>query len=121
MAKIGNHHGVWRSHKKVSFNIAIEVSYVYIWVDKRSLKMPKMVNFDKFWKPYACSQTVLPDMTGQFQKDKNGLKIPKSNETFRVIFKECEYTFEYLLQVFPTIRLLRQYIPVILEGIRLAL
>ena len=64
---------------------------------------------------------MLPDMTGQFQKDKNGLKIPKSNETFRVIFKECEYTFEYLLQVFPTIRLLRQYIPVILEGIRLAL
>ena len=43
MVKIGNHHGVWRSHEKVSFNFAIEVSYVYIWVDKRSLKMPKMV------------------------------------------------------------------------------
>ena len=31
------------------------------WVDKSSLKMPKMVNFGDFWKPEVCGQSVLPD------------------------------------------------------------
>ena len=31
------------------------------WVDKSSLKMPKIINLASFWKPEACGQTVLPD------------------------------------------------------------
>ena len=35
--------------EKVSFNFASEAIYVYNVVDKRSLKMPKMVNFGEFF------------------------------------------------------------------------
>ena len=30
-------------------------------IDKTSLKMPKMANLSRFWKPLSCGQTVLPD------------------------------------------------------------
>ena len=36
--------------EKVSFNNASEASYVYILSGQSSLKMPKIVNFDKFSK-----------------------------------------------------------------------
>ena len=55
-------HGVWKSEKKVSFNIASEASYVYIWVDKSSLKMTKNGQFWRvFEKTEAFGQIVLPD------------------------------------------------------------
>ena len=97
---IGNHHGVWKSQKTSHSTLKAKQATFTFWVDKKSLKMPKKVNFDKFWKPYAYSQTVLPDMTGQFQKDKNGLKIPKSNETFRVIFKSVNIPLNICCKLF---------------------
>ena len=38
-----------------------KISNATFWVDKNSLKMPKMVIFDEIWKHEACGQTVLPD------------------------------------------------------------
>ena len=36
--------------EKVAFNIASEVSYVYILSGQKFIKMPKMVNFGEFLK-----------------------------------------------------------------------
>ena len=36
--------------EKVSFDIASEASYIYILSGQSSLKMPKIVNFDKYLK-----------------------------------------------------------------------
>ena len=47
--------------QKVAFKIASEASYVYILSGKKLSKMPKKVDFDEFWKPEDCGQTVLPD------------------------------------------------------------
>ena len=55
-------HGVWKSQKKVSFNIASEASYVYILSGQKLIKNAKNGPFWRvFWKPEACGQTVLPD------------------------------------------------------------
>ena len=51
-------HGVWKSQKKVSFNIASEASYVYNLSGQKFIKDAKNGNF---WKPEACGQTVVPD------------------------------------------------------------
>ena len=48
--------------EKVAFNIASEASYVYIFVDKRSLKILKCC---------ICGQTVLPDRTKIGEKCRN--------------------------------------------------
>ena len=45
---------VFQNHKKVSFNIASEASYVFT-------KMPKIVNLTSFWDPEACGRIALPD------------------------------------------------------------
>ena len=50
-------HGVWKSQKKVSFNIASKASYVYI------LSGQKLIKNAKNGPPEACGQTVLPDMS----------------------------------------------------------
>ena len=56
------YHSVWKSQKKVSFNIASEASYVYILSGQKLLKNAKNVSIlASFWKPEACGQTVLPD------------------------------------------------------------
>ena len=39
--------------EKVSFNIASEASYVYILSGQKFIKMPKMVHFGEFWKPFC--------------------------------------------------------------------
>ena len=52
--KRDNDHGVWKSQKKVSFNIASE------WT-KINQKCHKWSNLASFWKTEACGQTVLPD------------------------------------------------------------
>ena len=46
--------------------MASEASYDTVWVDKSSLKIPKMVHFSKvFWSiQKAYGQTVLPDDFG---------------------------------------------------------
>ena len=59
-----------------------------IWVDKRSLKMPEMVNLASFWLIETCGQTVLPDKSVLIrQKLVEMPKSKNSNETFWVIFK----------------------------------
>ena len=58
--ELGYMHNGWKSHKKVSFNIASEASYVYI-MSGQKFKLPKMVNLASFWKPETCSQIVLPE------------------------------------------------------------
>ena len=53
--------------------IGDSITVCYIWMDKSSLKVPKMVHFGKFVKPNDCSQTVLPDrynLIGQIEKIK---------------------------------------------------
>ena len=76
--------------QKVSFNIASEASYVYILSWQKFSKNAENGQFWLFWKPEACGQTVLPDMSilieqigGKCQNWK------KSNATFWVIFKQC--------------------------------
>ena len=55
-------HGVWKSQKKVSFNIASEASYVYILSGQKFIKnAQKWSNLASFWKPEACGQPELPD------------------------------------------------------------
>ena len=50
--------------EKVSFNIASEASYVYILIRQKLIKNAKNGPFWRvFWKPKACGQTVLPDMS----------------------------------------------------------
>ena len=51
------------------------------WVDKSSLKMPKIVNFCEFLKNEICGQTVLPDRSILI-----GQKYQNSYATFWVIF-----------------------------------
>ena len=46
--------------EKVSLKITSAESFIYTWVAKNSLKMPKIVNFGEFYKK-KCGQTVLPD------------------------------------------------------------
>ena len=53
-------HSVWKSQKKVSYNIASEASYVYI--GQKFIKNAKNGWFGEFFKTEVCSHTVLPDM-----------------------------------------------------------
>ena len=62
-----NVHSVWKSHKKVSFNIASEASYVYILSGRKFFKNLKLVAKE-------CYQT-----TSKY-----------SCATIWVIFKQCE-------------------------------
>ena len=39
------------------------MSYIYILSGQKFIKSAKMVNLASFWKPVACGQTVLPDMS----------------------------------------------------------
>ena len=53
---------VFENHRKVSFNIASEASYVYILSGQKFIKNAKNGQFWRvFKKPEACGQTVLPD------------------------------------------------------------
>ena len=58
-----NNSALFRSLKiteKVSFNIVSEASYVYILSGQKLIKNAQNV---PFWKPEACRQTELPDMS----------------------------------------------------------
>ena len=53
-----------------------------------------MVNLVSFWKPEACSQTVLPDMLISIEQLLvENAKIKNSNVTFWVIFKRFDEFF----------------------------
>ena len=74
--------------EKVTFNIASEASYVYI------LSGQKFIKNGQFWRLFENLKLAVKQcyQTGQFQWDKNLMKMPKlknSNETFWVIFKHC--------------------------------
>ena len=53
-------HSVWKSPKKSHATLRAKRATFTFWVDKSSLKMPKIGDF---WKHEACSQTVY--QTGQ--------------------------------------------------------
>ena len=52
-------HGVWKSQKKVSFNIASKASYGYILSGQNLIKMSKKSILAIFWKLVVkqCYQT----------------------------------------------------------------
>ena len=53
---------ITEQHSITVFENHRKASYVYILSRKKSIKMPKMVHFDEFFKkPATCGQTVLPD------------------------------------------------------------
>ena len=54
-------HSVWKSPKKSHSTLRAKRATFTFWVDKSSLKMPKMANLASFWKSKACGHTVLPD------------------------------------------------------------
>ena len=64
------------NHRKVSFNIASEVSYVCILSGQKFIKNAKNGPFWRvFEKPEACGQTVLPDRSVSIGQ--NWWKMPK--------------------------------------------
>ena len=70
--------------EKVSFNIASEVSYVYILIGQKLI-------LAIFWNSETSGQAVLPDrslLIGQKLLE-NAKKCQNSNATFWVIFKQC--------------------------------
>ena len=54
-------HGVWKPQKKYHSTLRAKRATFTFWMDKSSLKMPKMLILASFWKPKACGQTELPD------------------------------------------------------------
>ena len=53
-------HGVWKSQKRVLFNIASEASYVYILNEQKLIKNAILASF---WKSAACGQTAITDIS----------------------------------------------------------
>ena len=84
---------VFENHKKVSFNSTLRAKRATftIWVDKSSLKMPKMVNFGDFLRTWSLqSNSVTRQVT--FKRTKIGRKCQNwkiKNATFYGIFKHC--------------------------------
>ena len=63
--------------EKVSFSIASEASYVYIWSGQKLIKNGSFSA--SFWKPEGCGQTVLPDRSISIgQKLLKNAKIKKN-------------------------------------------
>ena len=76
-------HSVWKSQKKVSFNIASEASYVYILSGQKFRTNTKNGEFLRvFWKIEACGQTVLPEMSIS--------KGQKLMENAKIINSKCD-------------------------------
>ncbi len=62
-------------------------------------KFIKNVKNDQFWKAEACGQTVLPDRLILIrQKLAENAKAKNSDDTFRVISKQCGGTFKAKMQ-----------------------
>ena len=56
-------HVVWTPQKRSFSKLRAKRATFTFWVDKSSLKIPKILNLASFSKPEACGQTVLPDMS----------------------------------------------------------
>ena len=63
--KKDNKHGVWKSQKKVSFNIASEASYVYISSGQKLIKKAKN---GPIWRVFENQKLAVKQcyQTGQF-------------------------------------------------------
>ena len=61
LKSLGLNHSVWKSPKKSHSTLRAKRVTFTFWVDKSSLKMPKMINLASFWKSDDWGQTVLPD------------------------------------------------------------
>ena len=85
-------HGIWKSQKKISFNIASEASYVYILSGQKLTKNGQF--WQNFWKPEAFGQTVLPD--------RSVLKGQKVVENVKIVKFKCD-----ILSNFQTLVLLK--------------
>ena len=80
-------HGVWKSQKKVSFNIASEASYVYILSRQKFFKNAKKGQFCHFLENRSLwSNSDTREVN--FNLTKIGRKCQNSNGTFRVISKQ---------------------------------
>ena len=84
---------MFEKRPKVSFNIASEASYVYIWNGQKLIKKAKN---SQFWKSKVCSQTVLPDRSLLIeQKLVENTKIQMRHFEW-VIFKQCAFIIDYV-------------------------
>ena len=54
-SRFSENHGVWKSQKKSHSTLRAKRAMFTFWVDKSSLKMPKIVNF---WKPELRPNSV---------------------------------------------------------------
>ena len=79
--------------QKVAFNIASEASYVYILSGQKFIKNAKNGRFWRLFETWS-SQSQSVTIHVSFKSTKNCWKKPKfinSNETYRVIFKQCGF------------------------------
>ena len=81
---------VFENHKKVSFNIASQASYIYIL---RGQKFMKRAQNGQLWRVFENLKFAVIQCywTGQFQLDKNWWKMPKL--TGNGIFAYCACAF----------------------------
>ena len=79
--------------ENVSFNIASEASYIYIFSGRKFIKNSKKGSIlASFRKHVACTQTVLPDKSILIvQKLEEMPKIQNSTETFCAISNNVEF------------------------------
>ena len=81
-------HSVWKSPKKSHSWLRAKRAMFTFWVDKSSLKMPKMAYFGEFLK---YLKLIVKQCYQTGQKMVEMPKLNKLNETFWVIFKQCEF------------------------------
>ena len=76
-------HGVWKSQKKSHSTLWAKRATFFILSGQKLFKMPKKIHLASFWKPEACGQTMLPDMSVLIgQKLVENAKIQKFNVWF---------------------------------------
>ena len=84
-------HSVWKSHKKVAFNIASEACYVYILSGQKLIKNAKNGQLWRIFETWNLRSNIVTRQV-YFNRIKNGGICPKkSNATFWVIFKHCDF------------------------------
>ena len=96
---------MFENHRKSRIETLREKRATFtLWVNKSSLKGQKWYNLTSFWKPEACVQTVLPDMSIlKGQKLVENANIKNLNATFWVFFKQCALAknleFDFLCRI----------------------
>ena len=83
-------HSVWKSQKKSHSTLRAKRATFTIWMDKSSLKMPKIVQFGEFLKTEDCNQTVF-SVTRQvnFWKVKNA-----KNQIMHYVYLAVEQCYQ---------------------------